>query len=328
MRLLELTIVGLVVPFIGMAQTGPYHPAATVNGTNAIGYQSQSIEAWATGIDINRGRQDISIAGSPLASFGTDNAALGIADASVVSLGDGGVATLTFADPISNRPGYDIAVFENAFYDQQEKKYFLELATVSVSSDGVNFFSFQPHSLVDTAVQIGSFGTIDPTYINNLAGKYESGQGTPFDLEELNGITGLDIMNVTHVRVTDVVGSIDPAWATYDTAGNPINDPFPTDFGSSGFDLDAVAIVNQNTGIESNSIPHWLIFNSLQGQFYIQTTEDVELSIYSLTGESVMQKSLQSGEYYIPHTISNTGIYIVHVTSNRESYATKCVIRY
>ena len=327
MRLLELTIIGLVVPLIGVAQTGPYHPAATVSGTNAIGFQSEFIEAWATGVEINRGLQDISNGSSPLASFGVDNDAVGIADASVVSLGDGGSATLTFAEPISDRPGYDIAVFENAFYNQQEQKYFIELATVSVSSDGVNFFRFQPHSLIDTTAQIGSFGTIDPTYINNLAGKYESGQGTPFDLEELSGIAGLDIMNITHVRVTDVVGSIDPAWATYDTAGNPINDPFPTDFGSSGFDLDAVAIVNQNTSIESISTPNWVCFNSLQGHFYIRVTEQVELSIYSLTGESVMQKGLQIGEHYIPHTISNTGIYIVHVTSARESYATKCVIR-
>ncbi|MFN6048554.1 MAG: T9SS C-terminal target domain-containing protein, partial [Bacteroidota bacterium] len=47
----------------------------------------------------------------------------------VVSLGDGGIATLTFDPPITNGDGFDFAVFENTFLDT-----FLELAFVEVST--------------------------------------------------------------------------------------------------------------------------------------------------------------------------------------------------
>ena len=50
--------------------------------------------------------------------------------------------------------------------------------------------------------------------------------------------------DVIAVRITDVVGSIDPALGTKDSLGNLINDPFPTPFASSGFDLNAVGVIN------------------------------------------------------------------------------------
>jgi hypothetical protein len=47
------------------------------------------------------------------------------------------------------------------------------------------------------------------------------------------------------VRVVDVVGSIDPAYARRDSDGRIVNDPWPTDFpiiGNGGFDLDAIGV--------------------------------------------------------------------------------------
>jgi hypothetical protein len=49
---------------------------------------------------------------------------------------------------------------------------------------------------------------------------------------------------VRFVRVVDVVGSINPFHATYDSLGNIVNDPWPTASSSSGFDLDAVGVLN------------------------------------------------------------------------------------
>jgi hypothetical protein len=56
-------------------------------------------------------------------SYGDDSCALGPADNNVVSLGDSGYAIVKFDIPISDGPGFDFAVFENAFDDE-----FLELA--------------------------------------------------------------------------------------------------------------------------------------------------------------------------------------------------------
>ena len=148
---------------------------------------------------------------------------------------------LGFAQPITDGPGYDFAVFENGLSDT-----FLELGFVEVSSDGNNFFRFPSVSLTPTATQVGSFGVLDPTNLNDLAGKYRVGFGTPFDLQELSGVSPLlDIHDVKFVKIVDVVGSINPLYATLDSVNNPVNDPYPTAFASGGFDLDGVGVINQ-----------------------------------------------------------------------------------
>ena len=65
-----------------------------------------------------------------------------------------------------------------------------------------------------------------------------------FDLEEMNNILGLDVMNITHIKIIDVVGSISDSLANYDSEGNKINNNYPTPCASSGFDLDAVGVIN------------------------------------------------------------------------------------
>lgn len=241
-RLLMLCAVG--VP--GLAFAGPYAPAADQTGSTAIAFDSTSIVGWASGVqELVRGPVDISQPSLGSATYGSGANALGQADAQndslpVVSLGDGGRITLTFAAPIRNGSGADFCVFENGFGDN-----FLELAFVEVSSDGANFFRFNAVSRTQTTTQVGAFDQVlDPTDLYDLAGKYRRGFGTPFDLAELAGTAGLDISNVTQVRIVDVVGSIDSRYGTRDSLGNLINDPWPTAFQSGGFDLDAVGVLN------------------------------------------------------------------------------------
>ena len=95
---------------------------------------------------------------------------------------------------------------------------------------------------------IGEGGSVDPSNVRNLAGKYLAGFGTPFDLAELrNASPLLDIQRITHVRVIDVVGTNDPALASFDAEGHIIIDPYPTPFFSGGFDLDAVGAFSQTS---------------------------------------------------------------------------------
>ena len=238
-----------VLAFMSLSAQGPYAPAAGQEGSSAIAMDSSIIQSWATGVDVVRGYiqiNDTSIyaAGSNLATFGKPSNALHTAEGTsmnVVSLGDGGMATLTFDRLIVDGPGADFAVFENAFGDT-----FLELAFVEVSSDGINFSRFPSVSLTQSATQVGGYDEIDPTNIHNLAGKYRQGFGTPFDLSELAYDPLVDINAIRFVRIIDVVGAIDPAFATHDSQGNIVNDPFPTPFNSGGFDLDGVAVINGN----------------------------------------------------------------------------------
>ncbi len=241
-----LTLLIFITGFAANAQ-GPYPPAAGVAGSTAISKDTAIIQTWASGIELQRGYIQISDtsqynAGDNKASFGQAVNALGMAEGSsteVVSLGDGGIATLTFDQLIVNGPGADFAVFENSFGDT-----FLELAFVEVSADGVNFIRFPSVSLTQTANQVGAWDELDPTNIHNLAGKYRQGFGTPFDLSDLESNPLVDVNAIRFVRITDVVGCIDPQYAGYDSQNNIINDPWPTPFNSCGFDLDGVAVIN------------------------------------------------------------------------------------
>jgi len=159
----------------------------------------------------------------------------------VVSLGDGGMATLVFETPIRNVIGFDFAVFENGFDN------FLELAFVEVSSDSIHFIRFPSRSETSVNQQVGSFGILDPAKIHNLAGKYQAGYGTPFDLEELKDSAGLDINSVNYVRIIDVIGILDDSLGSRDATGTLVNDPYPTPFSTGGFDLDAVGVIRTLT---------------------------------------------------------------------------------
>lgn len=212
-----------------------FAPAAGEVGTTALGWDDSSIDAWASGYV------------SPV-SYGTDvdvqwqtpDKALGEGttdSTDIVVLGNGGEIVMTFASPIRNGPGPDLAVFENGFNDT-----YLELAFVEVSSDGVNFVRFD--SVYLNTMPVAGYGAHDPVDMTGLAGKYAGGFGTPFDLDQLryrplvqSGV--VDLSAITHVRIVDIIGD----GSVFDSFGNPIYDPTPT-MGSGGFDLEAIAVLN------------------------------------------------------------------------------------
>ncbi len=248
----KLLLTAIMVGSINQGTWAQFAPPAGQPGSTAIYKDSSVFVNWASQCIVNRGLQDISDPGLGFASVGADSSGIGKAGTTgVVSLGDGGTAELRFPKPIVNGPGPDFAVFENAFDD-----HFLELAHVEVSSDGNSFFRFPSVSNTQTSTQVGGFDSLDARKVRNLAGKYRANYGVPFDLEELKGIAGLDLQNITMVRIIDVVGSINMAHGTYDSSGTLINDPWPTPFASGGFDLDAVGVINEGaiSTLESQSL--------------------------------------------------------------------------
>jgi hypothetical protein len=237
---LLLILLGMV---LAKAQ-GQFAPAAGQPGSTAIKADSSCFKSWALDAQVDRGLKQINWPDSGFATVGEPENATGPFGNGLVSLGDAGIATLTFDPPISNGPGFDFAVFENAFNDS-----FLELAHVEVSSNGIDWVRFPSESLSSIDVQTGAFGFTRPERIHHLAGKYRSPFGTPFDLEELKDSQALDLLWIPYVRLIDVVGSIDSAWGSRDSKGRLINDPWPSPFPSSGFDLDAVGVIHNTLSV-------------------------------------------------------------------------------
>lgn len=301
-----------------------FAPQAGISGTEAIHKSDLSIKSWATNCVLYRGLQDIAVPSLGYPALGDSVDATGAADGSVVCMGDSGVAVMTFAYPIYNGSGNDFAIFENGFANPANKEEaFLELAFVEVSSDGEHFVRFPAVSNTPNAVQVKGAGEyMNARYIDNLAGKYIAQYGTPFDLEDIKGISGVDINHITHVRIIDVIGDIG-LHNSKDSKGNIINDPYPTAFPTGGFDLDAVAVINQkSTGISDEALnaaitvfPNPATDRITIAWQQLPANERYTATLFDLSGRQVASTvlnavtgidltPLQKGLYYL--SISNT----------------------
>ncbi|PIX36182.1 MAG: secretion protein, partial [Bacteroidetes bacterium CG_4_8_14_3_um_filter_31_14] len=300
-----------------------YPPAAGLPGSTAIFADSSIIVNWAKSCKVQRGFVDISSNSDSLVSNGFENDAIGKADNITVSLGDSGSAVLTFNPPLTNGNGFDFAVFENSFDGA-----FIELAFVEVSSDSINWFRFPSESVTQVDSQVTTFGILEPTKINNLAGKYKALFGTPFDLQELNGKPFLNIDSVTFVRIVDVIGSISDNYATYDSDGNKINDPFPTPFYTSGFDLDAIGVINEKTqNIYNNKLNNVSIYpNPVKDFVNIYFKGFCNFEIIDIYG-----KKLVTGSFFNHINIFTNelqpGVYVLKVYFENK-YFTSNIIKY
>ncbi|MBL7910841.1 MAG: T9SS type A sorting domain-containing protein [Bacteroidia bacterium] len=306
------------------AQT--YAPPVGQPGTTAMYKDSSAFVNWVTGCDLVRGYQDISNTSLGYVNAGDSSMAFGIALSNgVVSLGDGGSAICTFQYPIKNGSGPDFAVFENSFDDT-----FLELAFVEVSSDGLNYVRFASHSLTDTVNQTGTFGATDATKLNNLAGKYRGSYGTPFDLQELAGNPNINLNSVTHVKIIDVVGSVNKAYAKRDSYNNMINDPWPTAFGSGGFDLDAIGVIHQNTSVglkenvlEKNISVYPNPVNKGDKIIFNSSERINSLEVFNFSG----QKIGSSAYSFLNTSNLDKGIYLIQITSDKGSVSKKVIVQ-
>ena len=314
---------------VPMALWAQFAPASCFPGTTAMHADSSAFVAWATGCTVERGPMRINKPNLGLASYGEEALVVGVPGGTydVVSLGDGGSATVTFASPIFNGEGPDFAVFENGLHpdtDSTMTMYFLEIAFVEVSSDGENFFRFPAVTHVQTETQLGGFAYMNPEQIHNFAGKYEAFYGTPFDLDEVEDNPLLDKNKVTHVRIIDVVGNINPEYATYDSEGHPVNDPWPTGFESCGFDLDAIGVIHDlaHNEVPENENETVAVYpNPVKDRLTVKAENLQSVEVYDLMGQRVLTtttSTIDMGSLY-------QGIYFVRITADGKTVTQRVV---
>jgi hypothetical protein len=310
-----------------------YPPAAGQAGSTAMYKDSSAFVSWASGCILERGYQNISDTSLGLTTTGDGSMALGNAGTNgVVSLGDKGSATLTFDWPIVNGNSWDFAVFENSFDD-----YFLELAFVEVSSDGLNFYRFPSSSHTDTSIQVTTFDSLDATKINNLAGKYRGLYGTPFDLEELKNEAGLDVNHITHIRIQDVTGCLQTIYASFDADGRKINDPWPTPFPAGGFDLDAVGVIWNTTNVvdeKINADNYLNIFpNPSSGNINVKrdlsSAQTANIYLLDMANHVLLKVDFREGEDMITIDTRSlaAGVYILKYISDETIIFKKIIIK-
>jgi len=144
----------------------------------------------------------------------------------VVSLGNGGVIEVRFADnAVVDGAGEDLAIYENAFHAGDENgPLFTEFAFVEVSRDGRNWKAF-PYD-AQTGEGLAGRAPVYANSANAVDPLSAQGGGDRFDI----GAVGLDY--VTAVRITD--------------AGNLMDDVGNHSYAGTkgGFDLDAAAALH------------------------------------------------------------------------------------
>ena len=319
MKTYFINIVLLICFFKINAQT--FAPQVGFNGTTAIYKDDTIIIDWANSITLTRGYKDIAIPSDGYVDYGVSTNALGQANNSVVSLGDGGEAILSFNTSISNGAGADFAVFENAFLEEDGSELaFLELAFVEVSTDGVDYVRFPSITEVQSTTQMDSFGYINARYIHNFAGKYIQDYGTPFDLSDLipliNGTT-VDLNNINYIKIIDVIGTINIDFATYDSQNNIVNDPYPSNFSSGGFDLNAVGVIHNTSTSSTNKeeIVEFNIYpNPVKDVLIINTNTTIsKIDVFSMQGELLFS----TNNNQVDVGFLTKGIYLVAIETER-----------
>ena len=314
-----MRFIALAILFTTLTCSAQFDGAGGEPGSKSIKNDDASITAWASAASIQRGKLQINQSNNSLATLGDSASATGPFDGNVLSLGDSGVVTLRFDEPIQNNTGYDFAVFENGF--QVGLSYYLELAHVEVSENGTNFVRFPSESLIDTGFQTDNFGYTDPTKLRNLAGKHQAPYGTLFDLEEV----GLEQVN--YIRLVDVVGSVNDSFGTRDSKGRLINDPWPTPFASSGFDLDAVAVVNGSLlsvlSSEAYAKANPLVSNAITIGQRLQLKPQWKNSVVSCRDMSGRLISELSAE--LPR-LAVSGMYTITVQKNNQLWVQKIIV--
>jgi hypothetical protein len=306
--------------------------AFSLNGQNAGGNgrgipaDSSAIGWWAKGCIVFRGPVQEGNPELGLASSGNESNAIGKADNNTVSLGDSGIAVVSFPVSIRNIPGADFAVFENSFDGR-----FLELAFVEVSSDSIRWVRFPSSSFTSHKEQVGSFGILERSYLNNLAGIHPAYFGTPFDLSELLDSSGVDINMISFVKVVDVKGNVNSVYPTLDSFGNIINDPWPTPWPQGGFDLDAVAVLKEpglNPDLDGDSKDLKCFPNPAIGStaLYFSDPAARRINLRKITGELVKAIDATEEEVYLDLSGIENGIYLFDIREGIIRYSCKLVI--
>jgi hypothetical protein len=136
---------------------------------------------------------------------------------------------------------------------------------------------------------------------------------------------------VQYIRITDVVGSLSDPLARYDSKHKRINDPWPTPFPQSGFDLDAVAILrsvkNHITAEKGSTV---MIYpNPASSRVFIRFIDasDRTVSIYNSSGKIVSDRISDGSECELDVSGFGKGLYLIKIRDNHSLKSEKLIIR-
>ncbi len=118
-----------------------------------------------------------------------------------------------------------------------------------------------------------------------------------------------------------MIGNISDTYASYDSKGNVINDPWPTPFNTCGFDLDAVGVMHTGTATDLENINESktkIYPNPFSSKLYIDYQQNdtrnqmAEFSLYDIYGRMIFNRRVNFLEGIDMDRIP-AGVYIVKI---------------
>jgi outer membrane receptor protein involved in Fe transport len=146
-----------------------------------------------------------------------------------------------------------------------------------------------------------------------------------------DAVGGLVIIEPISVKKDSVFGK---TIFNFDSNGRRINDPWPTAFASSGFDLDAIAVLqNKQTGIKNlraeiiNPIcyPNPLHQNE-NLQIQLASANESTIKIYNRIGQLLMESNYRSSQIVLPLHF-NESILLLECLQNNQVFKTKIILQ-
>jgi hypothetical protein len=119
------------------------------------------------------------------------------------------------------------------------------------------------------------------------------------------------------VRITDVVGSVNKQYASYDFYGHAINDPWPTPFNSSGIDLDAIGVIHQDmSSVKENdrSVTINIYPNPCSSYVYISPTNSEKITLLDVNGRILNEIIPDNETTMIDMRSFRPGVYFLRIT--------------
>lgn len=230
----------------------------------------------------------------------------------IAGIGLGGEIILSFDRAIVDGPGPDFTVFENAFTYRlgAADRVYAEPAEVSVSADGVTFFSFP----FDSLTLEGCAGTA-PTYGEHDPGDPRVSGGNGFDLATI----GVD--SIRFVRLRDVTSII------LSNPKHPFRDPT-----LNGFDLDAVVAVHSVAAAPGDAPDRDLHSSSISlidDRVVIDAPDasSIDVRLFSIDGRELWEGTIEPGHRAIPLSsmLDAHGFYLMTVTIDGRTTTTRIV---
>lgn len=226
----------------------------------------------------------------------------------IASLGLSGEIILGFNKPVLNKNGYDFTVFENAFLIQfgpRAGEIFAEPAKVSVSADGITYYTFP----FDSLTLDGCAGTIPTNGNENPQNPAVSG-GNSFDIELLG------LSEISFVKLTDISEIVknNPTHPFYD----PIINGFDLDAIIETVAADTISSVNDiKRNKKSNGIlvyPNPIKSSSLLNLILPDNKFSYAIEIYNILGERVLYKNNVIGSFSEVFRFSS-GIFLIKASA-------------